>query len=63
VQAAVEAGLLDGARLAGFGKLRRELEHLERKDDKAAESAQRKRWRAIHKAGRERTREKRRGWD
>jgi ribosome biogenesis GTPase len=63
VQAAVEAGVLDPDRLAGHGKLRRELEHLERKDDKRASSEQRKRWRSIHKAGRERTREKRRGWE
>jgi ribosome biogenesis GTPase / thiamine phosphate phosphatase len=63
VRAAVEAGVLSPERAAARAKLRRELEHLERKDDKVAESAQRKRWRSIHKAGRERTREKRRGWD
>ena len=63
VTAAVDAGLLEAARLGGWAKLRRELEHLERKDDKRAESEERKRWRSIHKAGRERTREKRRGWD
>jgi ribosome biogenesis GTPase len=63
VQAAVEAGVLAADRLAGHAKLRRELEHLERKDDKRAESEQRKRWRSVHKAGRERMREKRRGWD
>jgi ribosome biogenesis GTPase len=63
VRAAVEAGALAKDRLAGHAKLRRELEHLERKDDKRAESEQRKRWRAVHKAGRERMREKRRGWD
>jgi ribosome biogenesis GTPase len=63
VRAAVGAGVLAEDRLAGHAKLRRELEHLERKDDKRAESEQRRRWRSIHKAGRERTREKRRGWD
>ena len=63
VQAAVQAGVLEADRLAGFVKLHRELTHLERKDDKAAQSAQNKRWRAIHKAGRIRTREKRSGWD
>jgi ribosome biogenesis GTPase len=63
VQAAVDAGALSAERLDAWGKLRRELQHLERKDDKRAESEQRKRWRSIHKAGRERMREKRRGWD
>ena len=63
VQAAVAAGVLAADRLAGWAKLHRELAHIERKDDKLAESAQRKRWRAIHKAGRARTQEKRRGWD
>jgi ribosome biogenesis GTPase len=63
VRAAVELGQINSDRLEGLHKLRRELAHLERKDDKRLEAEQRRRWRAVHKAGRERTREKRRGWD
>jgi ribosome biogenesis GTPase len=63
VQAAVEAGVLAADRLAGWAKLNRELAHLERKDDKRADSEARKRWRSLHKAGRARSRENRRGWE
>lgn len=63
VQAAVALGQIDEARLDGLHKLRRELAHLERKDDKRAEAEERRRWRSLHRAGRERIREKRRGWD
>ncbi len=63
VRAAVALGQINEERLEAMHKLRRELSHLERKDDKRAESEQRRRWRSIHKAGRERTKEKRRGWE
>jgi ribosome biogenesis GTPase len=36
VRAAVEAGLLEAERLAGFGKLKRELAHLDRREDPRA---------------------------
>ncbi len=62
VQAAVDAGVLEAERLGGWSKLSRELAHLERKDDKAAEAEHRKSWRKIHKAGRARMRDKQRGW-
>ena len=59
VQAAVQAGVLEPDRLAGWDKLRRELAFVERKDDKGAQSEQRKRWKSIHKAGRAWTKQKR----
>ena len=63
VRAAVEAGVLEADRLAGYSKLQRELAHVERKDDKRAEAEHRKGWRAIHKAARAHSRQKRSGPD
>ena len=59
VRAAVEAGTLAPDRLESFLKLRRELGHLARKDDKLAQSVEKRRWAALHRAGRARIREKR----
>ena len=59
VQAAVANGTLDPERWRSFQKLRREVAHGVRKEDPVAAAAERKRWAAIHKAGRARTRAKR----
>jgi ribosome biogenesis GTPase len=60
---AVEAGVVAADRLAGFLKLRRELAHFEIRDDPLAQAERRRKWRAIHKAGREHMRRKRGDWD
>ncbi|MGZ3377878.1 MAG: ribosome small subunit-dependent GTPase A [Phenylobacterium sp.] len=59
VRAALADGTLDEERWRSFQKLQRELAHTERKDDPLAASAERKRWAAIHKAGRARMKSKR----
>jgi ribosome biogenesis GTPase len=59
VQAALADGTLDGERWRSFQKLRKELAHGVRKEDPLAAAAERKRWAAIHKAGKARTRAKR----
>ncbi len=59
VRAAVEAGTLDPERWHSFQKLQREVAHTVRKEDPIAASAERKRWAAINKAARIRTRSKR----
>ena len=59
VQAALAAGTLDDERWRSFQKLQRELAHTVRKEDPLAASAERKRWAAIHKAARVRTKSKR----
>ena len=59
VQAALAAGALDAERWRSFQKLRRELAHAVRKEDPLAAAAERRRWAALNRAGRERTRAKR----
>ena len=49
VKAAVEAGHVSADRLESYHKLRRELEHLERKADPESRSNVKRRWRAIQK--------------
>ncbi len=49
VRQAVAAGHLDGRRLANYHKLQKELAYLQARQDKAAQAAQKRRWRAIHK--------------
>ncbi len=56
VTAAVDAGLLDRARLESFHKLQRELRHLEVKVDKRAAIAERKKWRRLGQEGKARAR-------
>ncbi len=63
VVAAAEAGVLAAERLAGFHKLRRELQHFERREDPLALIDQRRKWRAIHKGAREHMKKKRGGWE
>jgi ribosome biogenesis GTPase len=47
IQAALADGSLSRERWESFRKLERELEHLERRLDKRAQSEARRRWRAI----------------
>ena len=63
VAAAVEAGVLASDRLAGFHKLRREVDHYERREDPLARVEQNRKWRAIHKGAREHMKRKRGGWE
>ncbi len=56
VQAALADGRLDPDRWESYLKLQRELEHLERKLDKRAESEARKRWKALGAEAREASR-------
>lgn len=50
VRGAVETGDLDPARLESLHKLQAELAWLDRRQDQAAALAEKKRWKAIHKA-------------
>jgi ribosome biogenesis GTPase len=61
VQAALDAGALDPGRWRNFQKLQRELSHQERKEDRVAREAERKRWISISKA--QRGHRKLRTWD
>ncbi len=54
VQAAIADGTLDPRRLSDYAKLNRELAHLERRGDKRAEAAQRRKWAKTTRAGRRR---------
>ncbi len=51
VKAALADGSLEPARWEAYQKLQRELEHLERRLDKRAQSEERKRWKAITAEG------------
>ena len=53
MQAALEDGTLDPVRWESYLKLQRELEHLERRLDKRAQSEARKEWARRGAAGRE----------
>lgn len=52
VRQAVDEGTLDPARFESYRKLQKELSYLARKQDKLAELAEKKKWKAIHKAHR-----------
>jgi ribosome biogenesis GTPase len=56
VQAAIESGALPLERVASWSKLERELTFLDRKQDKKAQSEEKKRWKAIEIADRKRHR-------
>jgi ribosome biogenesis GTPase len=60
IQAALADGTLSRERWESFRKLERELEHLERRLDKRAQSEARRRWRAISLEARRTGRAKRR---
>ena len=53
---AIDEGKLPDERFANYRKLEREREFLARRQDKALEIAERKRWKQIHKQNRERMR-------
>jgi ribosome biogenesis GTPase len=53
VRQAVEEGELDAERLASYFKLRAEMHHLEVRQDQWAQLAQKRKWRAIHRAVRD----------
>lgn len=57
VRAALDSGVLSGGRWSGYEKLRAEIRHLERAADPLAAAAERRRWKAIHKAQRVRYRD------
>ena len=59
VQTALADGRLDPDRWRSFQKLQRELAHTVRREDPVAREAERKRWAAVTRAGRERSRSKR----
>ncbi|HZZ33725.1 MAG TPA: GTPase RsgA, partial [Phenylobacterium sp.] len=59
VQAALADGRLDSERWESFQKLQRELAHTVRREDPIARVAERKRWAAITKSGKARSRAKR----
>ena len=59
VRAALASGALDEDRWRSFQKLQRELAHEARRQDPGAREAERRRWIAVHKAGRQRMRAKR----
>jgi ribosome biogenesis GTPase len=56
VQEALDAGRLDYARLESYRKLQREQLFIESKKDYGLRIAQKKKWKEIHKANRQRTR-------
>ncbi|MFY0579467.1 hypothetical protein ACN28S_39075 [Cystobacter fuscus] len=61
VRAAVDEGALDGERLEGFEKLRREQAYHARQSDAAARREHQRHMKSLTQAGRERSRSKRRG--
>jgi ribosome biogenesis GTPase / thiamine phosphate phosphatase len=62
VRAALEGGALDDDRWRSFQKLQRELAHQERKEDRVARAAYRKKWIGVHKAARAHMKAKRGKW-
>ena len=58
VLSAVEAGELDGGRLRSYRKLQRELAFADRRTDRAAQIAEKKKWKAISKTNRRRDKER-----
>jgi ribosome biogenesis GTPase len=61
VLAAVDDGSLEDRRLQSYRKLQRELAFAERRTDRAAQLAEKKKWKQIHRANRRRERERGRG--
>ena len=54
VREAIASGTLDPDRMTNYQKLKRELQFLERRHDPAAQAEQRKRWKQVHRAQRQR---------
>ena len=61
VLSAVEAGELDEGRLLGYQKLQRDLAFAGRRTDRAAQLAEKKKWKTIRKTNRRRDKERGRG--
>lgn len=53
VQRALETGDLDPSRWEAYGKLQREIDHVERRDNPKAQSELRDHWKKVSKAGRQ----------
>jgi ribosome biogenesis GTPase len=56
VVSAIEAGLLEADRLYSYKKLQKELAYIERKNDKRAQSEERKQWKNISKQSKQKSR-------
>jgi ribosome biogenesis GTPase len=61
VRAALESGELDAARFDNYLKMRRELDHLARRQDQLAQRIEKNRWKKLSKAAEERSNSKRSG--
>ena len=62
VRAAIASGVLPAARLTSFVRLEREARAAERRTDAAARTAEQRRWKAIAKSNRARSKALDRGW-
>jgi ribosome biogenesis GTPase len=61
VREALESGALDAARFENYLKMRRELEHLARRQDQLAQRIEKNRWKKLSKMAEERSKSKRSG--
>ena len=61
VRDALESGALAAARFENYLKMRRELEHLARRQDQLAQRIEKNRWKKLSKAAEERSKSKRGG--
>ncbi|WP_448954325.1 ribosome small subunit-dependent GTPase A [Labrys neptuniae] len=62
IGAALRDGSLSEGRWLGYGKLQRELAHLDRREDPVARGEERRKWVRLNKDYRSRKRDKGRGW-
>jgi ribosome biogenesis GTPase / thiamine phosphate phosphatase len=61
VREALESGELDSSRFENYLKMRRELEHLARRQDQLAQRIEKNRWKKLSKMAEERSKSKRNG--
>jgi ribosome biogenesis GTPase / thiamine phosphate phosphatase len=61
VREALESGALDASRFENYLKMRRELEHLARRQDQLAQRIEKNRWKKLSKMAEERSKLKRGG--
>ena len=61
VRDALESGALDAARFENYLKMRRELDHLARRQDQLAQRIEKNRWKKLSKMAEERSKSKRSG--
>jgi ribosome biogenesis GTPase len=57
----MESGALDAARFENYLKMRRELDHLARRQDQLAQRNEKNRWKKLSKMAEERSKSKRSG--